>query len=192
VADASAAPVAVERRRTRTPDRFTDAFLVLTAIFAVWGVALVVLTFAAIAQPAFFYSDQKSAIKAAGATVVAFLAVSQLYTMESTMGNLPRAGLRVRLLMRAHRWGGRLALILAALIAFFCMTDLGAPPSPIRGAVHAVLAASAFTAIALKLVLIRFRPGLAYDVAPWLGRYAAVAFVGVWITSAVAYYTGNL
>jgi hypothetical protein len=191
VADASAARVA-ERRRTRTPDWLTDAFLVLTAIFAIWGVALVALTFAAIAQPAFFYSDQKSAIKAAGATVVAFLAVSQLVTMESTMGHLPRGGLRVRVLMRAHRWGGRIVLILAALIAFFCMTDLGAPPSPIRGAIHAVLAATAFTAIALKLLLIRFRPRLAYDVAPWLGRYAAVAFVGVWITSAVAYYTGNL
>jgi hypothetical protein len=72
------------------------------------------------------------------------------------------------------------------------MTDLGAPPSPIRGAIHAVLAASAFTAIAVKLLLIRFRPDVAYDVAPWLGRYAAAAFVGVWVSSAVAYYTGQL
>jgi hypothetical protein len=146
----------------------------------------------AITQPQFFYSDAKAALKAAGATVVAFLAVSQLYTMESTMGHLPRAGFRIRALMRAHRWGGRLALVLAAVIAYFCMTDLGAPSSPVRGAIHAVLAASAFTAIAVKLLLIRFRPNLAYDIAPWLGRYAAAAFVGVWITSAVAYYTGNL
>jgi hypothetical protein len=159
---------------------------------AVWAVALVVLTFLAITQPQFFYSDQKSAIKAAGATVVAIIAVSQLYTMESVMGHLPRGGLRVRVLMRTHRWGGRIALLLAALIAFFCMTDLGAPPSPIRGAVHAVLASSAFSAIALKLLLIRFRPQVAYDLAPWLGRYAALAFVGVWFTSAFAYYTSQL
>lgn len=185
-------PVPAARPRTRTPDWLTDTFLILTAIMAIWGVGLVVLTFLAITQPAFFYSDAKSAIKAAGATVVAFLAVSQLYTMESAMGHLPRAGIRMRMLMRAHRWGGRILLILAVLIAYFCMTDLGAPPSPVRGAIHAVLAATAFTAIAIKLILIRFRPHAAYNIAPWLGRYAAVAFVGVWITSAVAYYTGQL
>jgi hypothetical protein len=136
--ETSSAQLEKPRHRTRTPDRLTDAFLLLAGAMAVWAVALVILTFLAIVQPQFFYSDQKSAIKAAGATVVAIIAVSQLYTMESVMGHLPRAGMRVRVLMRTHRWGGRIALVLAALIAYFCMTDLGAPPSPTRGAVHAV------------------------------------------------------
>jgi hypothetical protein len=57
---------------------------------------------------------------------------------------------------------------------------------------NAFFAASAFTAIAVKLALIRFRPHLAYDLAPWLGTYAAFAFVVVWISSAVAYVLGDL
>jgi hypothetical protein len=183
---------ATATRRTRRPDRFTDLFLVLSAFFGLWGVVLIVLTALAIVQPAFFYSDAKAAIKAAGASVIAVLALSQVYTMESTMGHLPRRGLKMKHLMRTHRWGGRIALVLAAVIAYFCMTDLGAPLNPIRAALHGFFGSTAFAAIGIKLGLIRFRPLIAYDVAPWLGRYAAVAFIVVWITSAYAFYTGQL
>jgi hypothetical protein len=179
-------------RRTRTPDWLTDLFLAITTLFGAWGVGLIVLTTLAIVQPAFLYSDQKSALKAAGATVVAILALSQTYTMHAAMGHLPRGGLRIRQLMVRHRYGGRIAIVLAAVIAFFCMTDLGAPTDPLRVGIHAFFAATAFVAIAIKLALIRFRPHLAYDAAPWLGTYAAFAFVVVWISSAVAYVTGNL
>jgi hypothetical protein len=44
----------------------------------------------------------------------------------------------------------------------------------------------------VKFVLLRFRPTLAYDVAPWLGRYAALAFIVIWLTSAWAYFSGTL
>ena len=72
-------------RKTRTPDWLTDLVLVITGVFGVWAVALVVLTFIGITQPAFYYSDQKSAIKAAGSTVVVLLTFSQFYTMESVL-----------------------------------------------------------------------------------------------------------
>ncbi len=81
-------------RRTRVPDQLTNAMLVVTAVFGVWAVALVVVTTIGILKPAFYYSDQKSAIKALGATVVAVLAVSQTWTMEATMGHLPRGTVR--------------------------------------------------------------------------------------------------
>ncbi len=185
-------PAVGSRPRTRKPDRFTDLFLVLSAGFGTWGVVLIVLTALAIAQPAFFYSDAKALIKAAGASVVAILAISQVYTMESAMGHLPRRSLKMKYLMRAHRWGGRIALILAVAIAYFCMTDLGAPLNPVRAALHGFFGSTAFVAIGTKLTLIRFRPHVAYDVAPWLGRYAALAFILVWLTSAYAFYTGQL
>src|SRR4051794_30297120 len=76
-------PPKVYPRRTRVPDWFTDAVLILTAIFGVWAVALVVMTFIGLAVPAYYYTDQKAAIKAAGSTVVVLLTFSQLYTMES-------------------------------------------------------------------------------------------------------------
>ena len=50
----------------------------------------------------------------------------------------------------------------------------------------------AFTAIAVKLALLKWRPTVAYDMAPWLGRYAAFAFVVIWVTSVLAYYTDIL
>ena len=167
------------RPRTRPATRWTDVYLILTLVFGVWGVGLVILTVVAIARPSFFYSDEKALIKAAAASVVALLALSQTYTMYAAMGKLPKAGIKMKYLMRGHRYGWRIALVLAALVAFFCMTDLGAPLSPLRAAIHGFFGGTAFAAIAIKLILIRKRPQFAYDAAPWLGGYAAGAFVVV-------------
>ena len=192
-------PVAVEPsapkvypRRTRVPDWMTDVVLVITAVFGVWAVGLVVLTFIGITQPAFYYTDQKAAIKALGSTVVVLLVFSQFYTMESVLGHLPRGRIKMRSMMRVHRIGGRIAIVLAAVIAFFCMTDVGAPHDPLRVAVHAVAGSIAFALLAVKFALIRFKPSLAYDTAPWIGRIVAICFVAIWITSGLAYVTGNL
>ncbi len=93
-------------RRTRVPDRLTDAVLIVTAVFGMWGVALIVLTIIGITEPAFIYSDPKIAIKALGSTVVAGLAVAQLYTMESVLGHLPRGTFKMKTMLRLHRAGG--------------------------------------------------------------------------------------
>jgi hypothetical protein len=178
--------------KTRAPDWLTDVVLIITAVFGVWAVGLVILTFIGITQPALLYTDDRAAIKALGATVVVLLTFSQFYTMESVLGHLPRGRIKMRSMMRVHRIGGRIAVILAAFIAFYCMTDLGAPSSPIRVAVHAVAGSLAFTLLAIKFGLIRFRPSLAYDTAPWIGRIVAVCFVAIWITSAYAYFTHEL
>jgi hypothetical protein len=183
-----AAPV----KRTRRTDVWTTIFLALTAVLGAWSLTLIVLTVLAIVHPSFLYSDAKAALKAAGATVVGLIAIEQAFTMGAAMGKVPTFGLRMRTLMRTHRYAGRIALVLAAVVAYFCMTDLGAPPSPLRGAVHGFFGSTAFIAIAVKLALLKWRPSLAYDAAPWLGAYAAVAFVIVALTSAAAYYTGNL
>lgn len=185
-------PAKVYPRKTRTPDWLTDVVLVISGVFGIWAVALVVLTFIGITQPAFYYSDQKSAIKAAGSTVVVLLTFSQFYTMESVLGHLPRGSIKMRSMMRVHRWGGRIAIVLAALIAFFCMIDIGAPNNPLRVVVHVVAGSTAFALLGVKFALIRWRPSLAYDTAPWIGRIVAVCFVAIWITSGFAYFTGTL
>ena len=98
----------------------------------------------------------------------------------------------MRSMMRVHRWGGRLIIVLAALIAFFCMTDIGAPNNPLRVVVHVVAGSTAFALLGIKFALIRWRPSLAYDTAPWIGRVVAICFVAIWISSGFAYFTGNL
>jgi hypothetical protein len=187
-----ATPAKVYPRRTRVPDWSTDVVLVITAVFGVWALALIVLTFIGITVPAFYYTDQKAAIKAAGSTVVVLLVFSQFYTMESVLGHLPRGRIKMRSMMRVHRIGGRIAIVLAALIAFFCMIDIGAPHDPLRVAVHVVAGATAFSLLGIKFALIRWRPSVAYDTAPWIGRVVAICFVAIWITSGFAYFTGNL
>ena len=179
-------------RRTRPTDTWTTLFLVLTATFGIWAIILIALTVAAIAEPKFLYQDQKTALKAVGATAVLLIAGYQAFTMAAAMGQVPRFGIKMKYLMRGHRYGGRVALLLAAVIAFFCMTDIGAPISPLTSAVHGISGGTAFAAIGIKLGLLKWRPALAYDLAPWLGRYAAVAFAVIWATSVVAYYTDIL
>lgn len=191
-------PVAAEQsaksypRRTRAPDWLTDVVLVITAVFGIWAVALVVLTLIGITQPAFYYTDQKAAIKALGSTVVVLLTFSQFYTMESVLGHVPRGRIKMRSMMRVHRWGGRIAIVLAAVIAYFCIVDVGAPREPLRVVVHAVAGSTAFALLGIKFALIRWKPSLAYDTAPWIGRIVAVCFVAIWVTSGLAYFTGNL
>jgi Family of unknown function (DUF6529) len=190
---AGSPPAAGAVKRTRPPDAWSWVFLAVTAVFGVWGLGLFVLTVLAIAQPAFLYDDQKNLLKALGATVVAVLAVFQGLTMAAAMGTIPRGPVKMRYLMRAHRYGGRIAILLAVAVAFFCIVDRGAATSPFpRAAIHAFFGSTAFAVLAVKFALLRFRPALAYDLAPWLGRYAAVAFVVIWITSAYAYFTGTL
>lgn len=153
---------------------------------------LLVLTIIGIAEPAFYYTDTKAAIKALGSTVVAALSLTQLYTMESVLGHLPRGSIKMKTLLRAHRIGGRIAIVLAAVIAYFCIVDIGAPTSPSRVIIHVVAGATAFSLLGVKFALIRWRPGVAYDVAPWIGRIAVVCFVVIWLTSGFAYFTGTL
>jgi hypothetical protein len=186
------APKKVYERKTRAPDWLTDVVLIITAVFGIWAVALVVLTFMGITQPAFYGTQEKAAIKAVGSTVVVLLTFSQLYTMESVLGHLPRGSIKMRSMMRVHRIGGRVAIVLAAVIAFFCMVDVGAPSNPFRVAVHVLAGSTAFVLLAIKIALIRWRPSLAYDTAPWMGRVVAVCFVAIWLTSSYAFFTNQL
>ncbi|HEY5489238.1 MAG TPA: DUF6529 family protein [Candidatus Limnocylindrales bacterium] len=192
VPGAPTTPAKTYPHRTRVPDWLTDVVLIITGVLGIWAVGLVILTFIGLAVPAFYYTDQKAAIKAVGATVVVLLTFSQLYTMESVLGHLPRGRIKMRSMMRIHRIGGRITIVLAAVIAFFCMVDIGAPHDPLRVAIHVVAGATAFSLLAIKFALIRFRPSLAYDTAPWVGRIVAVCFVAIWISSGLAYFTGNI
>ena len=180
----------VYERKTRVPDWFTDFVLIITGAFGIWAVILVFMTFMSLAQPSFYTTDQKAFLKALGSTVVVLLTFSQFYTLESVLGHLPRGSIKMRTMMRVHRWGGRIAIVLAAVIAFFCMVDVGAPHDTLRQLVHIVAGSMAFALLGIKFALIRFKPYLAYDTAPWIGRVVAVCFVLIWLTSGYAYLTG--
>ena len=180
-----ASPVAPVRRTRRT-DAWTTLFLVLTGSLGVWSLGLVALTLLAIIDPARDAEDDAAALKSVGAVTIAMIAIGQAFTMGAAMGKVPKLGLPMRTLMRSHRYAGRVGLALAGVVAFLCWQSTGGPPTP-EGILHGALASTGFLAIAVKFALIKWRPALAFRIAPWLGAYAAVAFVLV----AVAAFMGD-
>ncbi len=167
-----AAPV----RRTRRTDAWTSLFLLLTGSLGVWSLALIVLTLLAIIDPARDAEDDLAGLKWVGAITIALIAVGQAFTMGAAMGKVPKLGLPMRTLMRSHRYAGRVALALAGVVSFLCWQSSGGPPTS-EGILHGAVASTGFLAIATKFALLKLRPTLAFRLAPWLGVYAAAAFI---------------
>ena len=172
--------------RTRRTDAWTTLFLGLTATLGVWSFALIAMTLLAIVDPTYDADDDTFDVKAIGAATVGLIAVAQAFTMGAAMGKVPKAGLRMGTLMRTHRRVGRLGLVLAGAVAFLCWRAGSGSATP-EGILHGALASTGFLAIAAKFALLKWRPGLAFGVAPWLGAYAAAAFILV----AVAAFLGD-
>lgn len=172
----TAAATQVTARRTRRTDAWTTLFFALTAALGTWSLVLIAATLLAIIDPSFDADDDTFDIKTIGAITVALIAVGQAFTMGAAMGKVPKLGLPMRTLMRTHRRVGRLGLALAGVVAFLCWRASGGPPTP-EGIVHGALASTGFLAIAIKFALLKWRPAFAFAAAPWLGAYAAVAFV---------------
>jgi len=172
----TAAATQVTARRTRKTDAWTTLFFALTAALGTWSLVLIAATLLAIIDPSFDADDDTFDLKTIGAFTVALIAVGQAFTMGAAMGKVPKAGLPMRILMRTHRRVGRVGLMLAGAVAFLCWRASGGPPTP-EGIVHGALASTGFLAIAIKFALLKWRPALAFAAAPWLGAYAAVAFI---------------
>jgi Family of unknown function (DUF6529) len=164
------------RGRTRGTDAWTTLFLGLTAIVGVWSLSLIAMTLAAIVDPSYDADDDTFDLKAVGAATVAVIAVGQAFTMGAAMGKVPKLGLRMGTLMRTHRRVGRIGLALAGVVAFLCWRA-GGGAATADGIVHGALASTGFLAIAAKFALLKWRPALAFGVAPWFGAYAALAFI---------------
>ena len=171
-------------RRTRRTDSWTTLFLLLTGTLGVWSLVLIVMTLLAIIDPAGDAEDDVAALKWVGAVTIALIAVGQAFTMGAAMGKVPKLGLRMRTLMRSHRYAGRVGLALAGVVAFLCWQSSGGPPTT-EGILHGALASTGFLAIAVKFLLLKVRPTLAFRLAPWLGLYAAVAFILVAVAASI-------
>lgn len=181
--DASHPRVAAPAGRTRRTDAWTTIYLAATGTLGVWSVALIALTLLRIIDPSGDAEDDTFDLKAIGAATVALVAIGQAFTMGAAMGKVPKLGLRMGTLMRSHRRLGRIGLLLAGVVAFLCWRATGSGAPTPEGIVHGALASTGFLAIALKFALLKWRPGLAYRIAPWLGAYAATAFVLVAIAA---------
>jgi Family of unknown function (DUF6529) len=87
-----------------------------------------------------------------------------------------------------HRWSGRVAFLLAVPVAVHCLYALGFQSYDTRTLAHSLLGCVFFGAFTLKMLLLT-RRGLAGWVLPLAGGLVFAALTGVWLTSAVWFFS---
>lgn len=121
--------------------------------------------------------------KASAATLVVVLVGTQVLTASVFYGWVRTPWPSREAAAFVHRWSGRVLVPTATVVSAYCLKDIGPQSTPVRAAVHTVLAAVMTVALVGKLVILRAVPRLS-RLVPVLGVTVAIAFVGIWLTSA--------
>jgi hypothetical protein len=87
-----------------------------------------------------------------------------------------------------HRWSGRGAFLLAVPVAMHCLYAVGFQTGTPRALVHSLLGCLFFGGFVVKMLGLR-RDGLPGWVLPVLGGLAFSSLVGLWLTSALWFFT---
>ncbi len=87
-----------------------------------------------------------------------------------------------------HRWAGRLAVLLTLPVVVHCLYALGLDHSSPRTLAHSLLGAFFFGAFTTKMLALA-RPGVPERTLPIVGGLFFSALVGIWLTSALWFFT---
>ena len=122
------------------------------------------------------------------ATAVLLLVVAQVLTASWMWGRLPGAGAAPRWLAGVHRWTGTAAFVVSIPVALHCLWSLGFETTSGRVLLHSLLGCAFYGAYAAKMLGLRLRatPGW---LLPVLGGATFASLVGVWLTSALWFFT---
>ncbi|WP_433244995.1 DUF6529 family protein [Streptosporangium sp. CA-135522] len=99
-----------------------------------------------------------------------------------------RIRLRAPWIATLHRWSGRVAFLLTIPVAFHCLYALGAQYDTPRVMVHSLLGCFFYGVFAAKMLALP-RRGLPGWTLPVLGGLAFTALTGLWLTSALWFFT---
>ncbi len=123
-------------------------------------------------------------------TAATVLAVGQVLSALRLYGRLGRrrGGVAPPWVHRLHRSGGALAVLLTLPVAFQCAWSLGFGTYSARVLTHSVLGCALYGLFVAKMLTLRIRrpPGWAL---PWLGGALALAFVALWLTSSLWFFS---
>lgn len=89
-----------------------------------------------------------------------------------------------------HRWSGRIAFFAAVPVAVMCLYALGYQTYTTRVMIHSVLGCLFFGTFTVKMLVLTKR-GVAGWVVPLLGGLVFVMLVGLWLTSALWFFTNR-
>jgi hypothetical protein len=124
--------------------------------------------------------------KVLGATVVFCLAGLQVLLAARFWRVTPVPPLRVGSAAAVHRVLGRVALLVAVLVAISCVAGPAGPTSPTRVLLHSLAGTLVFVALAAKFLLLRvLRRGS--TMLPLIGTSLFLAFGVIWATSVADY-----
>ncbi len=126
-------------------------------------------------------------MKSVLATVAACLALVQVASALRIYGRIG-SGPASRTVSRVHRTSGVLAVLITLPVAYQCLWALGFQTTTTRVLAHSLLGCVFYGFFVAKMLTLRTKavPGWAL---PWLGGLTFATLIGVWLTSALWYFT---
>lgn len=126
------------------------------------------------------------AVKAWLTTAALVLAVVQVVTAAGMWGRLGLGS--AAWVAPVHRWAGRLAVLATLTVVVHCLYALGFQHGSARVLVHSLLGCFFFGAFVSKMLALpnRSLPGWTL---PVLGGLVAAGLTGIWLTSALWFFT---
>jgi Family of unknown function (DUF6529) len=134
-----------------------------------------------------FFSDSLH-LKVWFATAAMALAIVQLATAARIYQvlRLPPQG---RFYTILHRWSGRTAILLTLPVAYHCIFLLGYGTYTTRVEIHSLLGSIVYGAIVCKILVVRRGSRFPAWTLPLLGGTVFAIILGLWLTSALWFFT---
>jgi hypothetical protein len=123
-------------------------------------------------------------------TVAVVLACGQLLTAARIYERL-RFPPKGRFYHGVHRWSGRAAILVTLPVAYHCIFLLGFGADSPRVLIHSLLGSALYGAVVTKVLMVR-SSGFASWVLPVAGGLLFSILLGLWLTSALVFFTAGL
>ena len=127
-------------------------------------------------------------MKAWLATAAVVLACAQLMTAARIYDWL-RFPPKGRFYHGVHRWSGRAAILLTLPVAYHCVFLLGFGTHSPRVLIHSLLGSALYGVVVAKIFIVR-SSRFSYWVLPVAGGLLFSILLGLWLTSALWFFTG--
>jgi Family of unknown function (DUF6529) len=124
------------------------------------------------------------------ATAVVILAAVQVMLGARLFGKIHIPRTAPPWLGDAHRLTGTLAFALSLPVAYQCLWAIGFQSTDTRVLVHSILGCAVYGAFTVKVLAVRVH-GLPDRTLPIVGGFTFAVLVGVWLTSAVWFFTSS-
>jgi hypothetical protein len=169
--------------------------LLPVAVFALIALSVGLVATGTVREPyttPFFHLFFKNVLqmKAWLATAAVVLASGQLLT-AARIYELLRFPPEGQLYSEVHRWSGRVAILMTLPVAYHCIFMLGFSASSPRVLIHSLLGSALYGAFVAKLLIVRSSRFAAW-VLPVAGALLFSILLGLWLTSALLFFTAQV